>query len=470
MLVVRALQNIARTGRTVCCTIHQPSSVIFEMFDDLLLLKKGEVVYFGELGLHSCQLIQYFESLGASPMSPGENPSTWMLNTISIPNDDESPNFTDRYRTSAAYESLHNFLQELNIPVEAMESSIFNHKHARSLGERNLLMARRLGLIYWRSPSYNYSRMLLCIFMGVLLSSVFFSNARPSSFTETAIKSIISTIFISFIIVGVLSITTVMPVMVKIRDVFYRHRAAGMLDHNSLFWALAYAEMKFIISASFLFCICFYFGIGFQIGPLRFASFWSFFTFNLAIYSYFGQAFTCCFRGMGTAQILAAVFIGLNNLFSGLIVRPQYLSGNCSIPSVCVFRINPLTRIFVTRNLPINTGFWQAPFWITPGHYVFEGLVVTQFNYDQRPVIATQGSVFYQYLIDQGSGTCKTMTNSTTSLQECVGTVSQYVQSFFGGRFRHSHIYYDAIILGVYLAFGRLLTYIALRKFNFMAT
>jgi len=339
MIVVRALQKIARTGRTVCCTIHQPSSVIFEMFDDLLLLKKGEVVYFGELGLHSCQLIQNFESLGAPPMTPGENPSTWMLNTISKANDNESPDFIQCYRTSTAYESLHNLLQELNnIQVDDTVSTLFSHKHARSLRERNLLMARRLGLIYWRSPSYNYSRMLLCIFMGILLSSVFFANARPASFTETAIKSIISTIFISFIIVGVLSITTVMPVMVKIRDVFYRHRAAGMLDHNSLFWALAYAEMKFIIYASFLFCICFYFGVGFEIGWLRFASFWAFFTFNLAIYSYFGQAFTCCFRGMGTAQILAAVFIGLNNLFSGLIVRPQYLSGKIS--SVVVYPLS----------------------------------------------------------------------------------------------------------------------------------
>jgi hypothetical protein len=111
-----------------------------------------------------------------------------------------------------------------------------------------------------------------------------------------------------------------------------------MLDHNSLFWALAYAEMKFIIYASFLFCICFYFGVGFEVGPLRFASFFAFFTFNLAIYSYFGQAFTCCFRGMGTAQILAAVFIGLNNLFSGLIVRPQYLSGKIS--SVVVYPLS----------------------------------------------------------------------------------------------------------------------------------
>ncbi|MGK3751359.1 MAG: hypothetical protein ACI8RD_003660, partial [Bacillariaceae sp.] len=28
---------------------------------------------------------------------------------------------------------------------------------------------------------------------------------------------------------------------------------------------------------------------------------------------------------MATAQILCSVFIGLNNFFSGLIVRPQYM-------------------------------------------------------------------------------------------------------------------------------------------------
>ena len=56
-------------------------------------------------------------------------------------------------------------------------------------------------------------------------------------------------------------------------------------------------------------------------------AFWGFFTFNLALYSYFGQAFMCSVRGMATAQILNSVFIGINNFFSGLIVRPQYLSG-----------------------------------------------------------------------------------------------------------------------------------------------
>lgn len=46
--VVEALRNIAHDGRIVVCTIHQPSSDVFNLFDDLLLISSGETVYFGE--------------------------------------------------------------------------------------------------------------------------------------------------------------------------------------------------------------------------------------------------------------------------------------------------------------------------------------------------------------------------------------------------------------------------------------
>lgn len=47
--VVQVLKNIALCGgRTIICSIHQPSSEVFALFDDLFLLSSGEMLYFGE--------------------------------------------------------------------------------------------------------------------------------------------------------------------------------------------------------------------------------------------------------------------------------------------------------------------------------------------------------------------------------------------------------------------------------------
>lgn len=130
---------------------------------------------------------------------------------------------------------------------------------------------------------------------------------------------------------------------------------------------------------------------------------------------------------MATAQILASVFIGLNNFFSGLIVRPQFM-----------------------------TGFFQVPYWITPGHYVYEGLVLAQYNSDERTVIAVEDSEFYVFLeCDQVPDT------------PCNGTVEQFVDVFFGGRFNKENELQDILVLAFFLIMARLMTFFALKKFNF---
>lgn len=72
------------TCRTVICTIHQPSKTIFQMFDSLLLLKRGgEVVFFGTLGQNSSELIDYLSTRApAHPFRFPANPATWMLEVI----------------------------------------------------------------------------------------------------------------------------------------------------------------------------------------------------------------------------------------------------------------------------------------------------------------------------------------------------------------------------------------------------
>jgi hypothetical protein len=46
----------------------------------MFLCAGGETVFFGPLGVHSCNLIDYLQSIpGTPPISEGENPATWML-------------------------------------------------------------------------------------------------------------------------------------------------------------------------------------------------------------------------------------------------------------------------------------------------------------------------------------------------------------------------------------------------------
>ncbi|KAL5154861.1 ABC transporter G family member 15 [Glycine soja] len=49
--VIQSLCHIALNGKIVICSIHQPSSETFDLFDDLLLLSIGETVYFGEANM-----------------------------------------------------------------------------------------------------------------------------------------------------------------------------------------------------------------------------------------------------------------------------------------------------------------------------------------------------------------------------------------------------------------------------------
>ena len=49
--VVEIMKDLAASGRTVISTIHQPNSEIFDMFDRLMLLAQGRIIFFNEARL-----------------------------------------------------------------------------------------------------------------------------------------------------------------------------------------------------------------------------------------------------------------------------------------------------------------------------------------------------------------------------------------------------------------------------------
>ncbi|RZC67774.1 hypothetical protein C5167_011460 [Papaver somniferum] len=72
--VVTLLWELARGGRTVLMSIHQPSSRLYYMFNKILVLSEGNALYFGK----GEETMDYFAGIGYSP-SVTMNPADFLL-------------------------------------------------------------------------------------------------------------------------------------------------------------------------------------------------------------------------------------------------------------------------------------------------------------------------------------------------------------------------------------------------------
>ncbi|VAI17511.1 unnamed protein product [Triticum turgidum subsp. durum] len=186
-IVMRAIRNTVDTGRTVVCTIHQPSIDIFESFDELFLMKRGgEEIYVGPLGRHSCELIRYFEAVeDVRKIKDGYNPSTWMLEVTSATQEQMTGiNFSQVYKNSDLYRRNKNLIKELSTPPEGSSDLSFPTQYSQTFLTQCFACLWKQSLSYWRNPPYTAVKYFYTTVIALLFGTMFWGIGKKRTLPQ----------------------------------------------------------------------------------------------------------------------------------------------------------------------------------------------------------------------------------------------------------------------------------------------
>ncbi|KAL8651741.1 MAG: hypothetical protein Q9226_004578 [Calogaya cf. arnoldii] len=160
------LRKLVNNGQAILCTIHQPSAILFQEFDRVLLLAKGgKTLYFGDLGDSAKTLTNYFERNGARPCGRNENPAEWMLQ---VTNAASTQDWSAIWNNSKEREGVKAELARLKEHFSHRPAAVNNdtdvlRPFAASFSTQLQVVLVRVFQQYWRTPSYLYSKVALCL-------------------------------------------------------------------------------------------------------------------------------------------------------------------------------------------------------------------------------------------------------------------------------------------------------------------
>ncbi|XP_047307747.1 ABC transporter G family member 39-like [Impatiens glandulifera] len=325
-IVMRTIRNTVDTGRTVVCTIHQPSIDIFEAFDELLLMKRGgQVIYAGPLGQQSHKLIEYFETIqGVTKITKGYNPATWMLEVTS-PHVESQFNldFAEVYANSSLYQRNQELIKELSTKSPGSQDLYFPTKYSQSFTSQCQACFWKQHWSYWRNPQYNAIRLFVTIVIACIFGLIFWNKGQILS-KEQDLMNLFGALYSAILFLGATNALSVQPVVAIERTVFYRERAAGMYSSLSYAFAQVAIETIYILIQTAVYTLILYSMIGFVWTSTKFLWFYLFIVMCFIYFTMFGMMVVALTPGLQIAGILMSFCFSFWNLFSGfLIPRPQ---------------------------------------------------------------------------------------------------------------------------------------------------
>ncbi|EFA82003.1 ABC transporter G family protein [Heterostelium album PN500] len=350
--IVKFIRKLADAGMPLVCTIHQPSPVLFEHFDRLLLLAKGgKTVYFGDIGENSQTLINYFVRNGGRESDPSENPAEYILDVIGAGVHGKTDyDWSAIWKSSPEYSQIKAELALLKTDEELVKyinsSNVKNEvprEFATSFLTQFIEVYKRFNLMWWRDPQYTIGSFAQSIISGLIVGFTFFKLEDSSSDMNQRIFFLWEGM-----VLGVLLIYLVLPQFFIQKSFFKRDYASKYYSWHSFSLAIVAVEMPYVIISTTLFFFCTYWTAGLQFDAISGFYYW-------LIHAMFGLYIVSFSQALGAACFDIAISIA-------------------SLP-ILLFYIFLFCGVQVPYAL--LPPFFRFMYYLNPAKYLLEGIVTT---------------------------------------------------------------------------------------------
>ncbi|KAG8704963.1 hypothetical protein FRC08_001922 [Ceratobasidium sp. 394] len=340
--IVRFLKKLAAAGQAILCTIHQPNALLFEQFDNLLLLQRGgECVYFGPIGKDSHHLVTYLGDHGAA-CPPDANPAEYVLEAIGAGSRERigPTDWAELWRQSKEFarvkqEIAHIKEEAAKHPPEVDPKA--NEEYATPFMHQLKVVSERTLTAFWRQPEYGFTRLFSHGAIALLTSLTFLQLGNSSQELQYRVFSI----FIATIMPAII-ISQVEPMFIIARMIFIRESSSRMYSQIAFALGQLMAEMPYSLLCAVVYFLLFYFPVGFQAAPSR-AGYQFFMLLVTEVFAVtLGQMLASLTPTIFIASLLNPFILVTFSLFCGVMIP------KASIPKfwrVWLYQLDPFTRL-----------------------------------------------------------------------------------------------------------------------------
>ncbi|PSC74385.1 P-loop containing nucleoside triphosphate hydrolase isoform B [Micractinium conductrix] len=228
--VMSVVKSLSTQGITVCATIHSPTPYTFNLFDRLLLLLRGNVVYFGPNGKLA---LEYFHTQCPSVpgLKEGENEAEWLVDlTTQADRQGRAADFAAAYAKSefktAAYAEIESQLNQASDLDEATRADLAVKRDTVTpfwWALRTLMKYRALK--NFKSPDYLGPRVGDKLIFSLLIFTLFWKVGKDLS-SGNLIN--ISAVLFMWTTLPAFGAASYVPAIVLERPLFVRERNDGL--------------------------------------------------------------------------------------------------------------------------------------------------------------------------------------------------------------------------------------------------